>query len=222
MEIGQTIKDLDIDASPEEVLREIQAQRDRAAAAKAAKEAEAAKKLQRPAVVSLPPVADYYQPRRRSRSRILSPILAGMLVVWLVTNGHLFHHTSAVQAPDRVITFSQATDGQVVYTDTQGVEQLMGRSSDASKGSLGNVVLVHTAQQDNSWPIVVHGNKVYLHGFITPTPDNAIASSTLKIYNGDNAGDLEGNPYKFDRDSSQRRQVHRTDTYIGLVRAYDR
>jgi hypothetical protein len=187
--IDEAVAQLHLDATPEDIWREVQSQREAEAARQAAIQAETAHKRSPRAQTNSPQVQPKVSPRGRRRS--WPGFFIPIAVFWVIfhSSGLLSHprHDARPIPPALTATASRIPDGTQFYCDNSGLAEI-------SEGTPLSQVHVSTAQQfDNSWVLLKMGGHVYLRAYTRPLDSvQTIKGQPLVLYNDDNSGSLEG------------------------------
>lgn len=187
--IGEGIHELGLDASPEEVWAEVEAQRARANASQSI-----------PSQVTTPqfsyqvkPVTSRVVAQTRPRRFRGWAALGVFFFIFGLTHHAFFpsahsHSSHTASAPAAALvtrTLQEVPDKQVVYCDTATLRQIL-QGADKTK------IRVDEGKTQNRWPLIKYDGQVYLRGYIVPTTAEAIEKTSVHLYNNDNAGELEG------------------------------
>lgn len=183
--IDQAVSELHLDSTSEEIWAEVQAQRDKAEAARREqrRQDKAAKKAQAAQQQAVTP--RIRRPRRWVR--VLVPLV--FLGVLFHNRGlpHFGDHSTHIAAPV-LRPLAQIPDGKEVYADDEALVQV-------SEGKPPTQITVSENATGNRWAMVKVGAHVYLRGYIANTDSlQPLAGKALNVYNDDNAGELESRP----------------------------
>ena len=182
--ISQAVSELNLDSTPEEILAEVQAQREQIQREQAEQQAQAGQQRQAAQQADRQFVAP--QARRRGRwARLVAPLF----FVWLLAhNGLLPHfgtHSTHIAAPI-LRSLAQVPDGKEVYADDAALVQI-------SEGKPQAQITVSENATGNRWTMVKIGAHVYLRGYIASTDSlQPLRGKALNVYNDDNSGEMEG------------------------------
>ncbi len=185
--IDQAVSELQLDSTSDEIWAEVQAQRDKAAAAQREQvQQEQAAQQARAARQAAKQQSTAPRPRRR---RGWTGFLAPLLVLWVLAhNGfipHFWGHTPHIAAPV-LRPLAQIPDGKEVYADDAALVQV-------SEGKSAAQITVSENATGNRWTMVKVGAHVYLRGYIASTDSlQPLGGKALNVYNDDNSGELKG------------------------------
>ncbi len=192
--LEEAVTGLHLDSTPEEIWAEVQAQRQAKPAPEpasfAAADAARRAQLRQAQAFQTPPQQTFKQSRfKRRRWGIFAPILLVWVLVQAGVIPHFWNHHSSTSAPV-VRPLAQVAEGQVFYADTATVRQLAGGAPLSEPVHLSNDL-------DSGWHLIKHSGQVYLQAYTLPITEQAIRApgTQIKLYNDDDAGDLEGNHY---------------------------
>ena len=189
--IEEAVTQLHLDATPDEIWAEVQAQRNKPAAdSKTFAEADAARRAQSaqeyPAHTPAQANLSAQSGGRRWRGiRVIAPLL---FVWFLFHNGIIPHfggHAPHAAAPI-LRPLAQIPDGKEVFADDSALVQL-------SEGKSPAQVTVSENVDGNRWTLVKIGGHVYLRAFVAYTDSlQTLQGKALKVTNDDDAGELRG------------------------------
>lgn len=181
--IDQAVSELHLDSTSDEIWAEVQAQRDKAEAARREqrRQDKAAKKAQAAQQQVVTPRAR----RPRRWVRFIAPLLVFGVLFHNGLIPHFGGHHAPIAAPI-LRPLAQVPDGQEVYGDNAALAQV-------SAGKPLAQIKVDTIPNDNLWRMVKIGGHVYLRGYIARTDSlQPLRGNALHVYNDDNSGELEG------------------------------
>ncbi len=178
--IDQAVSELHLDSTSDEIWAEVQAQRDKAAAAQR-EQVQRAQAAQQQFII----------PRTRGPRRwvrFIAPLVFFGILFHNTALPHFGNHPTHAAAPV-LRPLAQVPDGKEVYADDAALVQL-------SKGKPPAQITVSENATDNRWTMVKIGGHVYLRGYVaisdmTATP-GSLRGMALHVYNDDNSGELEG------------------------------
>lgn len=182
--IEEAVSALSIDATPEEIWAEVQAQR----AAEAQRTAEAS--AQQAQSTPIPQRQARTVTQARGRRRPWRGVLLFGAAFWVLhTMGvvpHLGPHSHPAP-PGLTATLAQIPDGKQFYGDNAALIQI-------SEGKPLPQVHVNATQPfGNSWTLVKMAGHIYLRAYTLPiTSLQARKGQTVVLYNDDNSGALRG------------------------------
>lgn len=200
--LGEAVSELHLDATPDELLAEVKAQREKRAAEEAAREAEKAREKRADTGFAVPPSVGHgsvplarlapFSFNSRSKRKPWIFVLAILLM------GNVFGHLhaprvrintsgqAAISAP-QYNTLAEVPDGKTVLCSTANLQAIKNGASPA-KVRLGEI-----DDEDMAWRIVKHDGHVYVR---LQTPRMSVSElqriGNLNVYNVKNAGELEG------------------------------
>ncbi len=217
VEVESMLRELHIDATPEDVVWEVEAMR----AAKAAKDKAAADAKERAdqvvfaakngwsalktavqestASTATQPVmvAPVYYQQRRQRVGLagwlcFAAMLAIAPVMVVVTADAHNHHLTTTDTAKPVAThLSGITDGDDFYASAGSVKQIMESGGKITAADRDLPIL--TADVENVWELADHGGVIYLRGYTLPGSEQRFPIETVNVYNDDNSGELYRN-----------------------------
>ena len=173
--IAEAVRELGLDADPEDVWAEVQAQRARRARPKAGR---------RPA-------------RTRTSGRLvgriagivgITALLVGLLMEGRVIGGGVIgpHRQGTVAAPVPWFVLSQIPDGVPVYAQGTDISGLL------HGGSPAQMFVTRSSGPYHHWALIRHDGRVYLRGYVLPQPVQPGVLGRLSLYSVDGVGELAG------------------------------
>jgi hypothetical protein len=187
--IAQTVQELGIDAAPDEIWTEVQAQRARQAAAQTAPPPHEETGQQIPNRNYFPYQSVYRDVPRRHQRWFTILIMAFFFTRIFSLN---VHHPHGVVSPITTTTASIKTlaeipNGHTVYCDNATLQNL-----DFEIDHVGppSQALVHEQRGKNDWALIKYDGHVYLRGYTIALSDQAMQAQPVKIYNSSPAQGL--------------------------------
>ena len=189
--IDQAVSELHLDSTSEEIWAEVQARRDRAAAAQheqvqqaqaaqQAREAQQTREAQHAQQRLILPHAE----RRRGWTGFLAPLVFVWALFYAGVIPHHFGGHSAHIAAPILRHLAQVPDGKEVYADDSALVQV-------SEGKPLAQITVSENATGNRWTLVKIGPHVYLRGYIASTDSlQPLGGKALNVYNDDDSGEL--------------------------------
>lgn len=180
--LGDAVHDLNLDETPEDVLRVVQARRE---------------EVQREQATSR---------RKTKRTRWLA-LTAAMFAVFPVTHllrthGQTHSASPAAIATPAVIaealpemqTVSAVPNEQEFYADAHALAQMFQKAP-------AEQIIVHRTQADPMWSLIKHGGKIYLEAYTPPISENQLKQKHAVLYSVplDRYATLEGSKELFYR-----------------------
>ncbi len=155
--VEQTIRELHIDASTEEVLREISFIR-----------TESQEAAQRTQVIAEERVAA----KRGRRQRIVWRVLAAFGFMMLGAGGqlitdyhHQYHGSATATAPIVTRTIGELGSGQEIFLSSAQLESLIGTGGDLHDNNIGDIKGTASSSSQSIWPVVRSGDNLYVYGY---------------------------------------------------------
>ncbi len=181
--IEDAVSDLHLDSTPEEIWAEVNAQRQKQAQEKLAREQ---------ARLAVPTAPKQFIAPARVKNRKWMGIFAPFLLIWVLMQAgvipNFWHHRhGAAVHTTQFQNLSQVPDGQEFYCATPELVPI-------SKGKpLSQISDFLTEDPGNTWSLVKMGGHVYMHGFIARADAlESLQGKAIKVYNDDNSGELQG------------------------------